>query len=173
MPRISFKRRLGATTAQLVRHCYDARIKRSRALHVGTLDLRSDPDLLPDGLRLRDGEALSTSDLNAIRLWLQANGDLDAVQARAKRDRLIETQVRSKLEKQFAPLTDPFAHAEAGLRQLARRLPELVESAGGSPWTTLRPRYLRLLEGWKDVLEEASRAGILRKSKRSRGAKDE
>lgn len=170
MPRISFKHRPGALTAQLVRHRYDPSIKRSRAHHVGALDLRADPDLLPAGLRLRNGESLETSDLDAIKSWLQRNGDPEASSSRAQRDRLTEARVRTEMEARLAPLADPFAHAETALRQLGERLPSLAASTDGSAWATLRPKYLRLLKQWTALQQAGAGAGILRQAKRS--AKD-
>lgn len=167
MPRISFKHRPGSFTAQLVRHRYDPRIKRSRAHHVGTLDLRADPDLLPAGIRVRNGELLGTDDLDAIKAWLQRNGDLSASAARAARDRLTEDRVRAEMEARLAPLADPFAHAEAALRQLAERLPSLAAVTHGSAWGNLRPKYLRLLKQWTALQQAGANAGILRQAKRS------
>lgn len=163
MPAISFKFRPNGLTAQLVRHRYDKRIKRSRAVPVGALDRRADPDDLPKGIELRAGHELSETDMTAIREWLRANGDRAAMEERAARERRIEARVRAQLESTACVLADPFTGAVEALARLRDELPSLVAAAGGDTDVAgkgLRPRYLEVFKAWESVFEAAKANGV-------------
>lgn len=163
MPAISFKFRPNGLTAQLVRHRYDKRIKRSRAVPVGALDRRADPDELPRGIELRAGHELSEADMTAIREWLLVNGDRAAVEERSARERRIEARVRAQLESTACISADPFTGAVEALERLSDELPRLVAAAGGDTETTkrgLRPRYLEVFKAWESVFEAAKANGV-------------
>jgi hypothetical protein len=163
MPAISFKFRPHGLTAQLVRHRYDKRIKRSRAVPVGALDRRADPNELPRGIELREGHELSETDMMAIREWLLVNGDRAAVEERWARERRIEARVRAQLESTVCVPADPFTGAVEALDRLRDELPRLVAVAGGDTDTAgkgLRPRYLEVFKAWESVFEAAKANGV-------------
>jgi hypothetical protein len=163
MPAISFKFRPNGLTAQLVRHRYDKRIKRSRAVPVGALDRRADPDELPRGIELRDGHKLSEADMVAIRGWLLVNGDRTAMEERATRERRIEARVRAQLESTAHVSADPFTDAVEALERLGNELPRLVAATCSDTETAgrgLRPRYLEVFKAWESVFEAAKANGV-------------
>lgn len=163
MPAISFKFRPNGLTAQLVRHRYDKRIKRSRAVPVGALDRRADPDELPKGIELRAGHELSEADMTAIRAWLVTNGDRAAMEERAARERRIEARVRAQLESTVCVAADPFTGAVEALDRLRDELPRLVAAASADSETAgraLRPRYLEVFKAWESVFEAAKANGV-------------
>lgn len=163
MTHISFKFRPNGATAQLVRHRYDPRIKRSRAVPVGTLDRRVDPTALPEGIALRAGETLSPEDLARIGQWLGRHGDPVAAARRRAQEARMEARIRAQVQAELSPQSDPFDCAERALTALARSLPELAHSQatnGEQPPWSLRPRYLEVRKAWDSVFEAARAAGL-------------
>ena len=163
MPAISFKFRPNGITAQLVRHRYDKAIKRSRAVPVGKLDRRADPDELPKGITLHEGHQLSSAELVTIREWLLVNGDRAAAEERAARERRIEARIRAAVSSTSPSPVDTFTAAVDALRRLKEELPGLVAATGVVPETAgkgVRPRYLEVLRAWESVFEAAKASGV-------------
>jgi hypothetical protein len=170
MPRLSFKFRRGTRTAQLVRHVYSPAHKRSVAIAVGSIRIDADPDLLPAGLRLVDGQELSADDLAALRAWLERNGDSRLAAARAERAAAIRAEaLRDTTRSAEAPegacaaAVRAIEHASSLLTSAAR----LAAQSGTNPRSRLREPYLGVYRAWMHFQSAASEVGIAKVSKRS------
>jgi hypothetical protein len=170
MPRLSFKFRRGARTAQLVRHVYSPARKRSVAVAVGSIRIDSDPDLLPAGLRLANGQELSADDLAALRAWLERHGDsrlaaARAVRASAIREQALREATRSAEtpEAACAAAVRAIEHASGLLTSAAR----LAAQSGTNPRSRLRAPYLAVYRAWTALQSAASQVGIAKVSRRS------
>jgi len=162
---LCFKPRPGGNTVQLVRHAYDPATKRSRTITVGTLDLRADPALFPNGLTLRSGCHLDEAELQKVKDYLRTHADPASC---AQREALV-ARIRQELNDTAAPAGNPFDLCANAIARLTQAIPLLageVRTAGSDPWMTLRPRYLALSEEWKALLGAAQSAGIAKQYKR-------
>jgi hypothetical protein len=64
----------GKTTCSLVRQYYDAVDHRTKTQYLGSVNLATDPDNLPEGLRLGLNVELDDFQLMEVRWWLERHG---------------------------------------------------------------------------------------------------
>jgi len=162
---LCFKPRSGGKTVQLVRHAYNPASRRSQTVTVGTLDLRADPTLFPQGLTLRPGVSLNNDEQQKVADYLLAHADPASC---AQREALI-ARIRDELNDAAAPEANPFAVCANAIAKLTQVIPQLANDArleGNDPWLMLRPSYLALSEDWKALVGAAQSAGIAKQYKR-------
>jgi hypothetical protein len=159
---------------QLVRYAYCKERRRSRTLVVGSCRWDLDPDAIPYGVRVADGQRLDEADYAELRRWLEEHGDPAAREARAARDR----RMRAKLQAEAAeggrgddhpnPLADAAVMLDSAKASLAA-LAEDCRVSGRDVRTVLRPRYLGVMRAWEAFVTEAQRLGIAKVVKRRQG----
>jgi hypothetical protein len=174
MNTISFKRRRGGNTVQLVQHRYDATKGRSRTITLGSCPLDADPEDVLPYIRLRPGVTLSQGQLVEIGVWLQFHGDPVAKRQRREREERITAKARDAMLAELKPAaaTDPLSTAITALEAATVAMPELASAVvqdGGDVWTALRPRYLSLQQTWQGFLRGAQTAGVAKRQKRKKG----
>lgn len=179
MPKLTFKRTRAAhgKTVQLVRYIYCPDAKRSKSVPAGSVRLDADPDALPYGIRLADGQVLVDADIAQIRTWLAEHGDLEAARVRAESAHRIELRVRASLSvaggarEPGAALT----RAEEQLQTATEALKSLAQEArarGEKPWGALRGSYLAIYRAWSRFAAAAQAAGAAKTARRGKAHPD-